>query len=135
MRFEPRHLNHAAGLLVYYNYDNNYYLKMSRDEKGKFLCVSATVNKDLSDSNPVYLPSTVDVVYLKAEIRREDLNFFYSIDGQEYTAIGAALDMKNISDERIEGNGFTGSMLGVNCSDLQGDGVFAEFLSFDYREL
>ena len=134
MRFLPRHLNHIAGLLVYYNYDNNYYLKMSRDEQGEFLCVSSTVNRELNDSKPVYVSSRNDVIYLNAEIRREILKFSYSIDGKKYIPIGMALDMKNISDERIDGNGFTGSMLGVNCSDLQGDGVFAEFLSFNYRE-
>jgi len=137
MQFHPRHLNHIAGLLVYYNCDNNYYLKMSRDDKGEFLCVSSTVNKVLNDSPPVYLssPSAIDVIYLKAEIRTENLNFFYSTDGEKYIPIGTTLDMKNISDERIEGNGFTGSMLGVNCSDCQGDGVFADFLYLDYKEL
>lgn len=135
MQFRPRHLNHVAGLLVYYNYDNNYYLKMSRDENGEFLSVSSTVNRELTDTNPVYLSPQVEVVYLKAEIRAEDLRFFYSVDGANFVPIGMTLDMKNISDERIDGNGFTGSMLGVNCSDLQGDGVFADFLFFDYREI
>ena len=32
------------------------------------------------------------------------------------------------------GNGFTGSMLGVNCSDLQGDGCRADFIYLSYRE-
>ena len=135
MQFQPRHLNHVAGLLVYYNYDNNYYLKMSCDDKGKFLCVSSTVNKKLCDTEPVCLPSDIRTVYLMAEIRTENLQFFYSEDGEKFHPIGAVLDMKNISDERIEGNGFTGSMLGVNCSDLQGDGIFADFLFFDYREI
>ena len=134
MKFSPRHLNHVAGLLVYYNYDNNYYLKMSRDEIGEFLCVSTTVNKVLIDSNPVYVSSMADAVYLKAKIRKESLVFYYSFDGNNYTPIAMEMDMRNISDERIDGNGFTGSMLGVNCSDLQGDGVSAEFLFFDYRE-
>ena len=135
MQFCPRHLNHVAGLLVYYNYDNNYYLKMSKDENGIFLSVSSTVNKELHDTGPVYLSSFHAVVYLKAEIRGEALYFQYSVDGERFLPIGTPLDMKNISDERIEGNGFTGSMLGVNCSDLQGDGVFADFLFLDYKEI
>ena len=134
MQFHPRHLNHIAGLLVYYNYDNNYYLKMSRDGKGEFLCVSTTVNRELNDSKPVYITLQNDIIYLKAKIRGESLIFSYSFDNNEYIPIGMTMDMKNISDERIEGNGFTGSMLGVNCSDLQGDGVFSDFLFFDYRE-
>jgi len=135
MKFRPRHLNHVAGLLVYYNYDNNYYLKMTSDEKGELLCVSSLVNRVLVDSEPVYLSSQNGIIYLKAAIRTENLDFYYSGDGKNYISIGETLDMKNISDEQVDGNGFTGSMLGVNCSDLQGDGVFAEFLFFDYREL
>lgn len=53
---------------------------------------------------------------------------------EEEIAVGEALDMRNISDEHIEGNGFTGSMLGVNCVDVQGGGVFAEFTEIVYRE-
>ena len=134
MEFHPRHLNHIAGLLVYYNYDNNYYLKMSRDEKGKFLAVSSSINKTLTDSEAVYLPDHTPIVYLKAKICTEALQFYYSFNQREYQPIGRVCDMKNISDERIDGNGFTGSMLGVNCSDVQGDGVFADFVFLDYNE-
>ena len=42
--------------------------------------------------------------------------------------------MKNISDEHVEGNGFTGSFVGVSCQDIQGDGVTADFLWIDYQE-
>ena len=134
MEFEPRHLNHVAGLLVYYNYDNNYYLKMSCSEQGKFLAVSATVNKELEDSPCVYLPNDLECIYLKAEIRYEKLKFCYSLDGRKFIPIGRSLDMKNISDEHITGNGFTGTMLGVNCCDHQGDGIGADFRYFDYKE-
>ena len=44
------------------------------------------------------------------------------------------LDMRCISDERVEGNGFTGSMLCVNCCDCQGDGAVAAYSYLDYRE-
>lgn len=134
MKFEPRHLNHIAGMVVYYNYDNNYYLKMSRDENGRFLAVSATVNKELKDSHAIAVPEEIETVYLRAQIRGEELRYFYSLDKEQYQAIGEVLDMKNISDEHVAGNGFTGSMLGVNCCDVQGDGVYADFLYFDYKE-
>ena len=35
--------------------------------------------------------------------------------------------MRNLSDERVEENGFTGAMVGVSCQDLHGDGVQADF--------
>jgi xylan 1,4-beta-xylosidase len=63
------------------------------------------------------------------------VRFYYSFNGENYQEVGQVQDMKNISDEHIEGNGFTGSMVGVNCSDLQGDGVYADFLYLDYKEI
>ena len=134
MTFRPRHLNHLAGLVVYYNCDNFYWLKMTRDERGLTLDVSSQIHAELRDSEPVYLPEGTETVWLKAEIRARELRFFYSLDGGTYQAVGEALDMRNISDERIQGNGFTGSMLGVNCCDCQGDGVEAEFSLLDYQE-
>ncbi|MDF2614825.1 MAG: hypothetical protein K0S71_2611 [Clostridia bacterium] len=134
MNFEPRHLNHIAGLLVYYNCDNHYYLKMTKDDKGKLLCVSSLVNMQLEDSVSIYIEDSISIIYLKAEIRGKELQFYYSTDSVNYNKIGDILDMRNISDERIAGNGFTGSMLGVNCSDCQGDGIEAEFLYLDYKE-
>lgn len=134
MEFEPRCLNHIAGMLVYYNCDNHYYLKMFRDEKGKNLTVSSLVNGELQDSAPVYLEESVGRVYLMAQIRGKDLQFYFSLDNYNYEKIGDTLDMRNISDERINGNGFTGSMLGVNCCDCQGDGVEAYFSFLNYKE-
>lgn len=135
MRFNPRHLNHMAGLLVYYNSDNCYYLRITKDEEGKLINLTSVINKNIVDSEPIYLPEEVDTYYLRAEIRCEEVCFYYSLDGEDYMVAGQVQDMKNISDEHIEGNGFTGSMLGVNCSDLQGDGVYAEFLYMDYKEV
>ncbi len=135
MEFEPRHLNHIAGLLVYYNYDNHYYLKMYRSQKGKVLAVSSLVNMDLCDMESVLINEEVNAVCLKAEIRNENLQFFYSDNQKQFRKIGPILDMRNISDEHIIGNGFTGSMLGVNCCDCQGDGISANFRYLKYTEL
>lgn len=135
MRFVPRHLNHLAGLLVYYNCDNFYYLKMTRDEEGLCLAVSSDINGDLRDSAPARLPEGTDTIYLKAEIRGRALALLYSLDGSSFTVVEEGLDMRCISDEHVEGNGFTGSMLGVNCCDCQGDGVEARFTVLDYQEL
>ena len=41
--------------------------------------------------------------------------------------------MRNLSDERVEENGFTGAMVGVSCQDLHGDGVQADFDRLDYK--
>lgn len=134
MAFEPMHLNHQAGLMVYYNCDNHYHLKMTRDENGKYLCISCVINMDMTNTVPVYLDDAISSVWLKARIRSQELQYLYSLDGKKWLTIGEILDMRNISDERIAGNGFTGSMLGVHCCDCQGDGIEARFSFVDYRE-
>lgn len=135
MRFEPRHRNHLAGIQAYYNYDNYFNLRMTRDENGKVLNVATLDNSVLSDSEWIPVPEETDVIYLKMEIRHAQIRFFYSLDNAEWKAIGPVGDMRHISDEHIEGNGFTGSMIGVSCQDIQGDGVHADFLWLDYQEI
>ena len=134
MKFEPRHLNHIAGVQAYYNYDNYFNLRMTRDEQGKVLDVATLVNGALSDSEWVHIPEETEIVYLKLEIRHEEIRFYYSLDNAQWQQIGPVGDMKNISDEHVEGNGFTGSFVGVSCQDIQGDGVTADFLWIDYQE-
>lgn len=135
LRFHPRHHNHKAGLIVYYNGDNCYQLRMSRDDKGLYVHLSSIINMEITDEEVDYLPDNLDVCYLKAEIRFEQVHFLYSTDGKNFIETGKPQDMKNISDEHVDGNGFTGAMVGVNCEDLQGDGIHADILSIEYKEL
>jgi len=122
-----------AGLVCYYNYDNNYYLNMSVDDEGKpYVMVNVSVNKEISQSEKVYLGENKDPVYLKAEVRERNVTFFVSQDGISYTQVGEVLDMRNLSDERVDGNGFAGAMVGVTCQDLHGDGIQADFEWLDY---
>ena len=66
-----------AGLVCYYNYDNNYYLNMSVDDEGKpYVMVNVSVNKEISQSEKVYVGENKDPVYLKAEVRERNVTFF-----------------------------------------------------------
>ena len=91
-----------------------------------------SVNKEISQSEKVYLGENKDPVYLKAEVRERNVTFFVSQDGTSYTQVGEVLDMRNLSDERVDGNGFAGAMVGVTCQDLHGDGIQADFEWLDY---
>lgn len=137
MKFEPKHYRHLAGLVVYYNYDNVYHLRMTREESGRKIELSTIVNREINDSDPVYIheKSSDEICFLRAEIRRDIVTFYYSLDDKEYIQVGDVQDMRNISDEHVVGNGFTGSMLGVNCVDIQGDGCSADFMYLEYEEL
>ena len=135
MEFEPRRLNHLAGIAVYYNYDNFYQLRITRDENGKKAEVCSVVNRDMVCSKPVYLPEECSTYRLIAKIRQKELQFYLKLNDEgEEIAVGESLDMRNISDEHVHGNGFTGSMLGVGCTDVQGDGVWADFTEIRYEE-
>ena len=66
-----------AGIVCYYNYDNNYYLHMSVDDEGKtYVMLNVSVNKEITQSEKVYLQENGKPAYLKAEVRECDVTFF-----------------------------------------------------------
>lgn len=136
IQFSPRSYYHLAGLVCYYNYDNYHYLKISRDENNN-ICINVTTanNSDIADSGYIILGQDEDIFYLKAVVHRENLTFYYSLDGVEYVQVCGKLDMTILSDEHVDGNGFTGAMVGICCQDLMGDGIYADFDWFEYRDL
>lgn len=132
--FCPWDYHHMAGLVCYYNYDNYYYLKITRDEEwGRCIQITSVINKTVMDSQCVSIPEEGDL-YLKAQVRQGELQFYYSIDGTEYKSAGEIFDMHALSDEQVEGNGFAGAMVGICCQDLQGNGAYADFDWFEYIE-
>lgn len=136
MEFSPRSYRHMAGLVCYYNYDNYHYLNVSFDEDlNRCINIITCNNKKIIQTKNFSIPNEAKPCYLKAEVRGENLQFYYSQDGIQFEVIGDVLDMKILSDEHVEGNGFTGAMIGVCCQDLQGDGIYADFDWFEYKEI
>lgn len=145
VEFEPDHYQQLAGLIYYYNNKNYYYLWISRDERlGRCLGIMSS-DRGIYDEpleSPVSIESW-DKVHLKAKVNYEQLTFYYSKDGAEWTAIGPVLDAGKISDENAEtvsGNylidqGFTGAFIGLCAQDLSGSGKHADFDYLTYREL
>ena len=124
-----------AGLVCYYNYDNYQYLRVTRDEElGTCICVTSVNNREITESEYVKLSEDVECYYLKAVIKGVDLEFLMSYDNKTFMKIGETLDMRILSDEHVEGNGFTGAMVGMCCQDLQGDGCYADFDWFEYKK-
>jgi xylan 1,4-beta-xylosidase len=131
----PRDYSETAGIACYYNYDNYYYCFLSRDDDGhEIVSVISSVNKDVKNSENKAVDCKGKSLYLKAQVRERELQFYYSVDGEVYLPVGDVLDMRNLSDERIDWNGFTGAMVGVTCQDLCGIGCHAEFDWLDYEE-
>ncbi|WP_078553777.1 glycoside hydrolase family 43 protein [Bacillus alkalicellulosilyticus] len=145
VEFKPENFQQMAGLVYYYNTKNYYYLHISHDEEiGKCLGILSS-NRGLYDE-PVDERISIEGVeryYLKAVLSYSDLQFYYSHDGEEWTAIGPVLDASTISDENAEinvngyflGQGFTGAYIGMCVQDLSGQKKHADFDYFKYEEM
>ncbi|KKK39769.1 beta-xylosidase [Mesobacillus campisalis] len=144
VEFEPETFQQMAGLVYYYNSRNYYYLWISHDEEmGK--CLGIMSSDQGKYDEPLDRPISVEGwsrVYLKAELDYEKLQFYYSVDGNEWLKIGPVLDASKISDDHVEqkvggvllDQGFTGSFLGICVQDLSGTRKHADFDYFNYQE-
>ena len=133
MDFRPACFNHTAGLAVLYNCRNWHYLYVSADDSGRpVVCVSTCENGELRDLAEASLPEAKGEYRLCAEGKHGSLRFSFREKDGEARRLGPELDMRILSDEHVNGNGFTSAMIGVCCQDLRGDGCFADFEWFEY---
>ena len=136
MTFRAECANHTAGLVVMYNNMNWHYLFVSADDEGQpTLCVSTCENGRLTDREERTMPGADGRWTLRAQIDGGELRFLAAPEGEEPREIGPALDMRILSDEHVDGNGFTSAMIGLCCQDLQGNGCAADFAWADYEDL
>lgn len=130
--FEPRYFKQMAGLILYYDYDNYFYLHLTRDEDlGKVVTLLRAENKrytspggyvPVPEGKPVYLRMTMADGYVTFQWRTEDT----------WHTLAENLDASFLSDEACNDGWFTGVMTGVCCQDLTGSRLPADF---DYFQL
>jgi xylan 1,4-beta-xylosidase len=135
--FEPEDFQQMAGLVCYYDTSKHFYLRVSRDETiGKCLgilaCNSGKVEEPLSAETSI---EGWPRVWLKAQLCRAELRFYYSPDGRDWHPAGGALDATRLSDEYPGEGSFTGAFVGLAAQDLSGRQRAADFDFFEYREL
>jgi xylan 1,4-beta-xylosidase len=135
LEFSPTHYTQMAGLICYYDTRQHYYLRVTHDEKiGKSLGIVLTDDgayDELADSQTAI--NDWKLVFLRARIHRERLQFSASPDGQTWRKMGPVLDASKLSDDYGSTLRFTGSMVGVCVQDVGGTRVAADFDYFDYR--
>lgn len=128
-----------AGLVCYYNTENFYYLKVSRDEElGKYLGIISCDrgNFDEGISQNISLNDRIRI-YLRVKVDYQELQFYYSLNGIEWKEIGPVMDATILSDDYVTYNGkwgFTGAFMGLCCQDLSGQKKAADFDYFEYLE-
>ena len=132
LEFEPEHFTQSAGLVVYYDTRNHFYLRVTHHEQmGKVVGVVQTDAGVYSE----HIESQLTVshwprVYLKAMIHDESLRFYASADGENWHAFPITCDFTKLSADYA--GGFTGAFAGVCAQDLRGTSICADF---DYFQL
>ncbi|PWV90605.1 xylan 1,4-beta-xylosidase [Paenibacillus cellulosilyticus] len=134
VEFEPSNFNQMAGLVLYYDDQDHYYLRISHDEElGKHLALM------ISDQGQSDQLTSVDVngcqrIYMKATFDMDKVRFSYSLDGSDWKGIGPDLYTGLLADEYKNKLSFTGAFAGVCVQDLNGTKLHADFDYFTYRE-
>lgn len=135
VEFEPQSFLQLAGLVAFYSTDSFYYLYLTRANHaarvlGLMRCEKGEVSYPIEKEFPV---DNCEKVFLKLSINRERINFFYSRDGDHWSAAGSEQDASILSDEHATPCGFTGNFVGIACQDMTGTRRHADFDWFDYK--
>jgi xylan 1,4-beta-xylosidase len=140
--FSPEDERQFAGLTVYYCVYNFFYLTLSAHSDGQrelFILSSEASYPGGKLKEPFAAPVKVPnegKVRLSVSVRGQGLQFQYALEGQELQDIGPVFDATIVSDEcgghPLHGS-FTGSFVGVACTDLNGLAAPASFDYLTYR--
>jgi xylan 1,4-beta-xylosidase len=133
--YSPKLYQQMAGLVVYYNTSNHFYLHVTANQSGQRV-IQLTMNQDgaLSIISPAESLQSGSVK-LRAEIRNESMQFFYAVNDGALVPFGKSLPMRSLSDEYVTRErqgyfysfGFTGAFVGICCQDLSGQRLQADF--------
>ena len=139
--FEPKTLQHLAGISNYYNTANWTMLYVTyNEEKGRVLEIMTAENEKYANplaGKEIPVPKDVAYVYLKSCVRGEKYTYCYSFDGNSWQQIDIEFDSYKLSDDFCKGAAFTGAFVGMFCIDAGGaklPRVFADFDWFSYVE-
>ncbi|MFP3126570.1 glycoside hydrolase family 43 protein [Ectobacillus funiculus] len=135
IEFDPEHYMQMAGLICLYDENDYFYLRISHDERlGKHLgIVTSKQGKYDELDNDFISIEDWDRCYLRATVREEVIQFYYSKDAIEWNVIGPILDFGQLSDEYEGKLGFTGAFAGMCVQDLSGQRKHADFDYFEYK--
>lgn len=136
----PATFQHMAGLCFYYDSANWVYLRVTHEEglgpcvgidacdRGRFATLASVAIPALGGSE------AGEDIRLGGKLDRDTLSFFVAGSDGVWRALGEPYPSGKLSDEYVEGMGFTGTMVGIAAIDLLGRGWTAEFSGFRYTE-
>lgn len=132
--FQPDNFLEMAGLTCFYNNGNFHYLRIYKSDSLDHVCLGV-MTADHGNKTE-YLEDRVNIdcsktIYMKAEMDRDKLQFYYGYDKDTWTAIGPVLDATILSDEYA--HGFTGAFVGVTVTDMYKKCKWASFDFFTHE--
>jgi len=138
LEFRPTAYQQMAGLILLYDTENFFYLRVSRDEGiGRCVGVFAWDRGAADQPGADVTVEGWERIHLRAEVDDDRLRFSFGPDGRAWTPIGPVLDASKLSDEYcakpFEG-AFTGAFAGIACQDSTGRRIAADFDWFEYVE-
>lgn len=135
VEFQPEEINHWAGLLYRYSENNQHYLYISYDDETQQRELLKITYDDsrFRLEHICALPETGGV-WMRLAVDHADGQFFYSLDGENYSPAGDAFDASKLSDEYNRPLVFTGPYVGMACQDLSNGVHTADFRYFRYTE-
>lgn len=134
--FDPTHYSQAAGLTVYYNNKNFYYLRVYWSETLTGRAIAILTGRDGAKDELLTsrVPAPAGPLSLRAEIDNGAIQFSYRSDG-DWARIGPELDGSVLSDDTL--HGMTGTMIGITAQDAFRRESYADFdyLALSYPDL
>ena len=136
MEFKPEVYQHSAGLILYY--DNMNYINLRKyysETLGQSaISVVQVENGEKTEYVNTRTPVEDAPVFFRLVISGKNCQFYWSYDGNNYLKIGNAFDTTRFSDEYCKYGEFTGTMVGLTCTDGLKHQHFADFDFFEYNE-
>jgi xylan 1,4-beta-xylosidase len=133
--FEPHHFSQSAGLVIYYNNLQFYYLRVCWSEalNGRALGIMIGDQGSKSEDMSARVKLQEGPVKLSANLSSGNLQFSWSQGKAPAATIGLSLDASKLSDEYTRG--FTGTLVGLTCQDAFRRQIYARFdhLRLTYR--
>ncbi len=133
--FRPESFHHTAGLILYYDSKNYYYLKLSENNGKKTLSILSHATDEFTEHSEHDLSTQNRMVTLKARLNCNSVQFFFSESGNTFRPIGPCLGSEVLGDEYKCETKFTGAFAGICVQDLAGTGVYADFDYFELRSV
>lgn len=137
--FTPLSYQHTAGLILYYDNMNFFYLYKYFSETLKHAAIAVLqlengVKREFHDtlSTRTYVEDGQDI-WMRVKIEGRKSQFQWSLDGKDYADIGPTFDTTKLSDEYSEFGEFTGTFVGITCGDRMMHKHTADFDFFDYQ--